>query len=458
METVLKIAQLLKTERSRALLVGGGVRDELLGQSPKDFDLEVYGLAPGELISRLSNAGFALDLVGKAFGVIKIKGAAIDVSLPRRENKLGRGHQGFEIFSDPSLTPSEAALRRDFTINAIAKDPLTGELLDFHGGLEDLKNRVLRPTSEKFMEDPLRVLRAMQFIARFDLRPHPRLIEYSRRMDREGLPRERICEEFRKLLVRGVNIKSGLDFLKETAWLRFFPELAAMVGTPQDPVWHPEGDVFEHTGYCLNEHARQRGGQERDDLVAGLAVLLHDAAKPMTTQCVEGRWRAPGHEAKAREPAGRFLRSLTDEEDLIKAVIPLVVNHMMPTQLFRAGAGDAAVRRLALRVGRLDLLARVVICDKRGRPPLAAGEIPEVEWLLQTADRLAVTDRKPRPLVLGRHLLALGLAPGPQVGRILREIFEAQLDGQVGTLEEGMAMARRLTGLRPPSEGATSGG
>lgn len=448
-DTVRRIARLLHSPSTRALLVGGCVRDQIMGATPKDYDVEVYGLAPDDLMARLSAAGFGLDLVGKSFGVLKIKGTAIDVSIPRRESKSGSGHKGFAIHSDPHLSPAEAALRRDFTINALYQDPLTREILDFCRGREDLRQRILRPCSERFKEDPLRVLRAMQFIARFDLQPADQLLAYSREMTMEGLPAERICEEFGKFLLQGRNLKAGLDFLRDSTWLRFFPELAALVGVPQDPEWHPEGDVFTHTGHCLNQFARVRSGVAQDDLILGLAVLLHDVAKPQTTVWDGGRWRSPGHEELGRGPAEKFLRALTREEEVIHLVVELAANHMMPMQLYKSGAKDAAVRRLAMRVGRLDLLAKLATCDKRGRPPLEFPDVPETDWLLQTAERLAIADQKPKPILLGRHLLALGWQPGPSMGKVLHEVFEAQLDGHVGNLDEALALAKTLEPTPP---------
>ena len=284
----------------------------------------------------------------------------------------------------------------------------------------------------------------MQFIARFDLDPHSQLLAYAKEMTMEGLSRERIYEEFCKLILKGKNIKKGLDFLKDSSWIRFFPELSAMVETPQDPKWHPEGDVFTHTGYCMNEFAKLRGDNDTDNLILGFSVLLHDIAKPETTAFIDGHWRALGHEDLARGPIGTFLRSLTDQETLVESVTRLACSHMTPTQLYKSEAKESAVRRLAVRVGRLDLLAKVVICDKRGRPPIVADEIPEVDWLLDIAKRLEITSNKPKPIILGRHLLALGMVPSPRMGQILSVIFEAQLEGEINNLEEGIVLAKKL--------------
>jgi len=455
-EIVRQLAVLLQKAGGRALLVGGCVRDELLGAVPKDYDLEVYGLHPDRLQECLRASGFDVELVGRAFGVLKLKHLPIELSIPRRETKTGPGHTAFDVDCDPFLTTEKAALRRDFTINAISKDPLTGELLDFYGGLDDLRNKRLEPVSEKFMEDPLRVLRAMQFIARFELSPSERLLAYSRQMTLEGLARERIFDEFAKWLLQGRDLKRGLEFLRDSTWIRFFPELAAMVGAQQDPEWHPEGDVFTHTGHCLNAYAMLRSGCADDDLALGFAVLLHDVAKPVTTAQSDGRLRSFGHEEAGAELAAQFMRKLTAREDLIQLVARLVREHMAPVQLYKSQAGPAAVRRLALRVGRLDLLAKLVLCDQRGRPPIEANEVPAVQWLQKTAEQLDVAAQKPRAIILGRHLMALGVKPGPQMGALLKQLFDAQLDGRFSTVEEGVNFAKMLLAekTKPPQQKA----
>lgn len=426
----------------RALLVGGCVRDALLGRPAKDVDIEVYGVAPDHLVEMLSTR-FVLDLVGRAFGVLKVRGLPIDVSLPRRESKAGLGHKGFAVFSEPDLPPEEAAMRRDFTINAMAFDPLDATLVDPFGGQADLAGRLLRHTSPKFVEDPLRVLRGMQFIARFELAAAPETVALCRTLEPEGLSRERIFDEWRKLVLQGVRPSLGLAFLRDSGWLRYFPDLHALVGCEQDPEWHPEGDAWAHTLHCMDAFAEERIGDEGEDLVVGLAVLCHDLGKPATTRRERGRLRSPGHEAAGEQPTRAFLGQMTNERDLIEEVVPLVVHHMRPMMLHRAGSADSAVRRLARKV-RIDRLARVSRADSRGRPPRSTGVDPHSDWLLERARVLNVEDTPPRPLVMGRHLLAEGLPPGPRLGEILNACYEAQLNGEISTLEEGVALALRI--------------
>ncbi len=442
-EAVLETARLVRRAGGRALLVGGAVRDAALGRPVRDVDIEVYGIPP-ERLEKILSRRFSLDRVGKSFGVLKLRGFPIDVSLPRREWKLGTGHRGFLVQSEPFISYEEAASRRDFTINSMAWDPLTSELLDPYGGLEDLQNRILRHTSPKFVEDPLRVLRGMQFAARFDLTAAPETIELCKRITMEDLPRERVFEEWKKLILFGVRPSRGLQFLADCTWIRYYPELEALRGCRQEPSWHPEGDVWVHTLHCMDAFAGERIGEAWEDLVVGFAVLCHDFGKPATTKVVEGRIRSLGHEEAGAQPTRSFLGRMTNSEDFIEQVVVLVTHHLRPQQLYEARAGDSAIRRLARRVGRIDRLVRVARADQLGRPGMPFDGFPAGKWLLERAQELAVKDSAPKPIVLGRHLIALGLKPGPHFKPILDACYEAQLDGRITNLQEGIAFAKSL--------------
>jgi tRNA nucleotidyltransferase (CCA-adding enzyme) len=313
-----KVAALVRDAGGTAYLVGGCVRDHLLGGMVRDLDLEVFGLEADRLQRELA-ARYRLDLVGRAFGVLKLRGVPVDVGLPRRETKIGRGHRGFTVDSDPWLPLDVAARRRDFTLNAIYLDPLRDQLEDPVGGIADLERRILRHTSPAFAEDPLRVLRGMQLAARYEFAVDPVTVELCRRIQPEDLARERIYDEWRKLLLLGRRPSLGLAFVRETGWLRYYPELEALTRCPQDPVWHPEGDVWTHTLHALDAFADERIGDDREDLVVGLAVLCHDFGKPLTSVRAGGgtRVRSPRHESAGEEPTRAFLARLTDQRDLI---------------------------------------------------------------------------------------------------------------------------------------------
>ncbi len=450
-EAILAICRLVAEAGGRALLVGGCVRDALLGRPPDDFDIEVYGLDPARLDALLAER-HPIDRVGQAFGILKLRGLPVDVSVPRRESKTGLGHRGFLVQADPTLTPREAVLRRDFTINAILYDPLRDELIDPVGGEADLRRRVLRHVSEKFAEDPLRVLRGMQLVARFELTAAAATVDLCRSLDMEGLAPERFEPEWRKLLLKGVRPSLGLEFLRRSEWLRFFPELDDLIGCPQDARWHPEGDVWIHTLQCLDAFASERTGDPWEDWIVGLAVLCHDLGKPATSFRDGDRIRSPRHSEVGVEVARRFLARLTRQREVFDQVLPLVLDHLRPQELYDGRAGAAAVRRLARRVGRIDRLVRVARADQMGRHPRPFDGFPAGDWLLEQARLLEVLDSRPRPLVKGRHLIGLGLAPGPRFKSILDACYEAQLDGVITTLEEGIAFARELIERRGPDD------
>ena len=445
------VAELVKRAGGRALLVGGCVRDELLGLEPKDFDIECFGIS-GQDLQRALEAEFELDLVGISFGVIKLKHLEIDVAMPRRETKLGLGHRAFGMEYDPTLTIEEASARRDFTVNAIYRDPLTDEIIDPWNGRADLEKRVLRHVSAHFVEDPLRVLRGMQFVARFDLTPAPDTIAICRTMVPEGLASERLFGEWSKLLTQGVRISKGLEFLRDVGWTRYYPELERLIGCRQDPEWHPEGDVWNHTLCCLDVFAKERvarlrgcevaGGEGQlnsEDLIVGLAVLCHDFGKPACTSYdpVKKRIRSLGHDEEGVAPTLSFLKRLTNEERILKEVPPLVRLHMRPFAMWRDKSSDGAIRRLAAKVVRIDRLIRVAAADDAGRPPFPSEPEP-LRWLAEQAERLRVADSAPKPIVQGRDLIALGMKPGVEFGRILKAAYEAQLDGKFVDLKGGI--------------------
>src|SRR2546423_3588625 len=246
-DKVLRLACAVREAGGRALLVGGCVRDALMGRASKDWDVEVYGVAPADLRALLALFG-QVNVVGEAFTVYKL-GADLDVSLPRRERKAGRGHRGFVIEGDPHMSVAEAARRRDFTINAILADPLTDEIIDPFDGRADLAHRLLRAVApDTFIEDSLRVLRAAQFAARFEFDIDAETVELCRTIDLTDLPAERIWGEMEKLLLRARRPSIGFIWLhKFGAFDQLFPELGALAGVPQEKDWHPEGEVDTHT-------------------------------------------------------------------------------------------------------------------------------------------------------------------------------------------------------------------
>lgn len=443
-----RIEQLIRRAGGRTWLVGGCLRDLVLGRQPHDLDLEISGLPSGQLHALLGEH-FTVQFVGRAFGVFKLQGLPIDVSIPSRRVSDTHSVLGFTTQADPGMPIDEALARRDFTINAMAWDPDTLELRDPFNGRADLDARVLRHVSERFAEDPLRVLRGMQLAARFGLTAAPETVAICKALTQDGQPSDRLWEEWKKLLLQGATPSRGLQFLHDCGWLRFYPELAALQGCEQDPLWHPEGDVWIHTLHCLDWFAGERTGHQDDDLIVGLGVLCHDFGKPATTKHEFEHITARGHEPEGETPTRRFLERLTNQESLVNEVVPLVLCHLRPRALYDAKASDGAVRRLARHVKRIDRLVRVARADHAGRPPKPFDGFPAGEWLLQRAGTLEVGDRAPIPIVMGRHLLELGVQPGPDIGRLLDECYEAQLDGLFFTLDEGLMYAKRKLASLP---------
>lgn len=436
-----RMAEEMESSGGRLYLVGGCVREALRGHITEDFDVEVFGIQEARLEPILRKIA-PIEYVGRAFGVFKIKGHQIDVSIPRSEVKQGEGHRGFAIQTDPNLSLKQASARRDFTVNAIYFDPLTDEITDPWGGVRDLREAVLRHTSEQFCEDPLRVLRAMQFVARLNGDVTLKTTALCQSMSPEGLSPERFFGEWEKLLLLGDPISKGLRFLRDCGWVQYFPELEALIGCPQDPTWHPEGDVWEHTLHCMDAFVSQRTGNREEDLIVGFAVLCHDFGKPATTSIENGRIHAYGHEKAGLEPAERFLQRLRVPRKMIEAILPLIATHMRPEQLFSRNSSDSAIRRLARDAGRIDLLMRVFLADAAGRPPQPPEGSDTVKWLLDRARAMDVENRKPQPLLRGRDLIELGESPGPHFGTILDEAFELQMAGTLQSREQAIQWLR----------------
>ncbi len=437
---VRRVVELLRDAGGRPFLVGGCVRDALLQVPVLDVDIEVYGLGTRQIEAALRKE-FGIITVGAAFGVTKLKDFPVDVSVPRRENRTGAKHTDFDVQADPSMTPKDAAERRDFTLNAIMWNPFTGEVVDPWGGVADLQARRLRHVSAKFAEDPLRVLRAMQFAARFEFSVAKETVALCASLSQADLPPERLMEEWTKLILRGVKPSVGLNFLRDCGWSKFYPELHAMIGVPQDSEWHPEGCVWTHTGLCLDAFAKARVGNRDEDLIVGLSVLLHDVGKATTTKKEphDDRWHAYGHEEASFNLAPKFLSQITREVKLIDSILPLVRWHAQPWELFRAKAGDAAVRRLANKVVRIDRLVRVDEADRKGRGSKSTAEpSPQGIWLTERAAALHLQDSAPKKIVLGRHLIAMGHKPAGWFSQVLDEAFEAQLDGVFGDEAGGL--------------------
>jgi len=449
-----RLARAARDAGGRALVVGGWVRDRLRGSLSKDLDIEVFGIPQERLAALLGTLG-RVEAVGQSFPVYKLMGLStgdIDVSLPRRESKQGRGHKGFEVQGDPFMSIDDAARRRDFTVNAIAWDPLTDTYEDPFDGRGDLARRLLRAVDPgRFGDDSLRVLRAVQFAARFEFTLDDATVALCRGNPLDDLPPERIWGEIEKLLTHAARPSLGLALALDLGVVAgLLPELMPLVGCPQEPEWHPEGDVWVHTLMVVDQARARNGDLDRPRLITVmLAAVCHDLGKPATTALIDGRIRSLDHEQAGVEPAVRLLDRLNVHSiagfDVRTQVVGLVAHHLKPGMFHKAGhVGDGAFRRLALKVD-LELLARLARADCLGRT--GTFDCSAMDWFIERARRLGV--RPPEPLLLGRHVLQLGVRPGPRVGEIVKAVYERQLDGEITTESEAIDAARSLVGREP---------
>lgn len=465
MEQTCAIARAIKERGGRALIVGGFVRDLLARQQSKeteetivstdakDIDLEIFGLTFKQCQRVLERFG-EVRVVGKQFCVMNVCG--IDVAIPRTESKTTPGHKGFVVKGEPTLSFEHASRRRDFTVNALALDPLMGEILDAHNGRNDLRNKTLRAVDPAtFADDPLRPLRAMQLAARLHFGLERKTAELCRTIPLRELPRERIGEEWRKLLLRSEKPSEGLTVARELGILeQLHPELEAIIDIPQHPKYHPEGDVWTHTLLALDAAAhmiadRERANAPLDDdakLTILLATLTHDLGKATTTRTVDERLVSWGHERAGVPPAMSFLETLNIGKAIRERVSRLIENHLF---LLSAGTPtDAAIRRLARRLepATIEELAIVIAADFAGKGTSEAIQKgrEKTDDLLERAKRLETTKGKPKPLIGGRDLMDIGVAPGEEMGRILDTLYERQIEGEVMTREEGLKLAQSM--------------
>jgi tRNA nucleotidyltransferase (CCA-adding enzyme) len=456
---VVSLAQRVEVAGGNAVLVGGAVIDMIQCRTPKDWDLEVFGLGYDSLVALFSDLN--PKLVGKQFGIIKltVDGLDVDINVPRRDNKVGVGHDGIECDFDPTMTVKEAARRRDFSINAMALDLHTGEVIDPFGGLTDLTAGVLRATDPAlFVQDPLRALRAMQLLARKAKTVDPHTMQLIRGMVDlfPELSAERVYEEWRKLLLKAERPSVGLEFLRESGWLVHFPEFQALIGCEQNPEWHPEGDVWIHSCHTVDSAAwvRSQGVLPEEWVEAFMfGTMCHDLGKPDTTitpemvandEASEERlWTAWGHDRAGMPHGESFLRRMTNNKDLIKKTTTIIGEHMQPFNLWQGEANMPAYKRLHNRI-RLDVLGWVCRCDSCGGPDVSIGD-PDLEHETSQACWARFGDIGPDPvkaILMGRHLIDAGLQPGRDFKARLDAAYNVQLDGveDVNTLL-GVALA-----------------
>ncbi|MGD8373923.1 MAG: HD domain-containing protein [Candidatus Woesebacteria bacterium] len=446
-------------EGGRALVVGGFVRDTLIGicrgvqLDSKDLDVEVYGISFEKMVKILAIFG-NVQIVGQSFKVAKLvspyTGSLIDFSTPRRDSKTGVGHKDFDVVGDPFMSVEDAARRRDLTINSMAVNPLSGRLHDPFGGADDIEAGILRATDfELFADDPLRVLRVMQFAGRFGFSVDLATADLCRGIDLSSLSRERVGEEWLKLLLRSTRPSVGLEVARDLEVLRkLHPQLNDLVGVQQNSKYHPEGDVWQHTVSSVDAAARivqDEGLNKADATVVMLGALCHDMGKAATTVYDDARgWISHGHETAGIEPARRFLNDLKMPKDVIAVVAKIVERHMYA--LSNGAPTATQVRRLSRKLApanirQWDLVSR---SDSNGRGLEFCSDTPSGAYF-RLAQQLAVVQSPPARLVTGKHLIDLGLVPGRQLGEVLGRLYDAQLRGEFADVASGLAYYQRIS-------------
>ncbi len=415
-----------------AYFVGGMVRDLLLQKQIKDVDIEVHGLTSDQLQQVLAQLG-TVDLVGKSFGVFKLYGLDVDWSLPRADSS-GR-KPTVEI--DPHMSISDAFARRDLTINAMGINAKTGELVDPFDGLYDLEKGILRsPNIDFFAQDPLRFFRVMQFKARFNMQPDTELTQLCKTMDVSKVSRERIEQEFNKMLLRSKQPSIGIRWLNKIGRLKeLLPELYDTIGVQQKQPYHPEGDVFEHLMQAVDAAAQIPCKNEHERLVLLYAALCHDLGKPKVSKVVDGNISSHGHAPVGAPIAKKMLKRIVGHKTLIDTVAKLVKLHMDPLGFTKSNAKKPAYKRLAKKLApdaSIALLAKLFLADKQGRNPNKGTPLDctfeEVDTFIKNAQNANVEHNQEPPLLTGKDFLDV-IEPGPQLGKAVKKAYELQMDG-----------------------------
>ena len=434
-EMARRIAQAVRSAGGRTFYVGGCVRDRILGRENKDIDIEVHGVPVQTLENILDSLGERLEL-GASFGVMGLRHYDLDIAMPRSETATGSGHRDFAVCVDPFLGAEKAAKRRDFTVNALMQDVLTGEILDFFGGLEDLRHGIIRHVDDvSYGEDPLRAFRAAQFSARFGFTVAEETISLSAQMDLTALPGERVMGELEKALIKSDRPSRFFAVLRQMRQLTvWFPELEVLIGLPQNPIFHPEGDVWNHTMQVLDEAAGLRP-KTKEPLWFMLSALCHDMGKAVTTEEINGVFHAYGHEKQGLLLVKAFLHRLTCETKLTEYVLNMTQLHMRPNMLAANGAKEKSYMKMydasvcpedLLLLAKADYLG---CCGQDTDREARLSSYTQTERGL--SEMLTVyVERMNRPYLMGRDLIDAGLAPGPLFTEALACAHKLRLAGR----------------------------
>ena len=421
-----KIAQLVKEIGGCVYYVGGYVRDIFRNIENKDIDIEVHGIEPDALKNILDSLGTRIE-IGESFGIFALKGYDIDIAMPRKEHLTGKGHRDFDVTVDPYIGTLKAAMRRDFTINALMQNVLTGEITDHFGGLEYLDKKVLRHVNDDtFCEDALRVLRAAQFAARFEFSVADETIDLCKKVKLCKLSKERVFEELKKALLKSQKPSLFFETLRTMHKLdEWFPEVQRLIGVLQNPVHHPEGDVWNHTMMVVDAGVRYKE-QASDSLGFMLSCLCHDMGKPQCTEEINGVIHSYNHESESVKQAEIFLKRITNEKKLIKYVLNITEHHMKP---FRMAEDKSKIKSTNKMFDSVYCPADIIYFSyadnslKENTDKFRESKDFLEERLISFNDTMA------KPYVCGKDLVDAGFTPGISFNEMLEYAHKLRISG-----------------------------
>lgn len=419
---MMKLVSAVSSAGGKTYIVGGFVRDAIIGKENKDIDFEIHGLDAVTIEKILFDVSGSPALKkGSSFGVYGIKGYDFDIAMPRKEHCIGSKHTDFAVSVDPFMGVDEASRRRDFTINSLMYDVEADEIVDCHHGCDDLANKVIRHVcDETYVEDALRVFRAAQFAARFDFDIAPETIALSRSISEKlmDLSGERVESEMHKALMKSGKPSVFFRKLLEMDALHFwFPELAALIETPQWPAHHPEGNAFEHTMLVIDEAAKSRCRAE-NPYAFMLAALCHDYGKATTTFFNEAKQKlvAYGHDQAAKPLVDAFMDRLRLSNEIRSYVQNLVLLHMRPNMYVGNDATDYAFNHMFDQTKHAEDLLLLAKADHFGR----GVKLDYTKYDEVLADRLnKYRELMKRPEATASDFMKLGVKPSPLLGEML---------------------------------------
>lgn len=401
-----EIAKKAELMGGKTYLVGGFVRDILMNKEPNDIDIEIFGIEEQKLQEVLKSVGSLKDITS-SFEIYNLTGSNLDITLPRSSDDT----------VNPFISEKEAAKRRDFTMNTVMKNVLGGEILDFYGGAKDIENKIIRATcDESFSADPLRVFRMADFCARFNFTPDEHTKELAMEVDLSNLKRERVFEELKKALLKSEKPSVFFETLREINGLDvWFPEVKALINIEQNPKWHPEGNVWNHTMLVLNEAVKLKD-DAKEPFNFMLSALFHDLGKAVSTTVKDGKIISRGHDVKGIPLTANAVKRLTNNKSVLKYTTNMTELHMKPNGYVAQNSSKKAFDKLFYASVCPEDLLLLSKADHMGRGGFS--DYSETEEHLKQA--LSIYNKlMSEPYITGKDLVDAGITPDKNFSKLL---------------------------------------